>query len=98
MTSHLLSYYEAIESYSQQMLQAAEEAQWDELVKVERACATLIGLIQTESKQASLSASERSAKAKVMMRILRNDARIREILEPNLAEIDSRYLTPKTLH
>ena len=42
MTTHLLSYYEALEKASADMLCAAREADWDQVVKLEGACVLLI--------------------------------------------------------
>ena len=42
MSTKLLNYYEAIEKASAEMLAAARSGNWDEVVKLEGACAVLI--------------------------------------------------------
>ena len=45
MAIHLLDYYQAIERTSQAMLDAAQTQDWDEMVRLESACAVLIAQI-----------------------------------------------------
>ena len=42
MTTPLLNYYQAIEKASQDMLEAARNGNWDQVLKLEGACALLI--------------------------------------------------------
>ena len=53
MNSLLMNYYEAIEKASQDMLEAAREGNWDQVVKLEGACALLIA--QLKSTASSMS-------------------------------------------
>ena len=46
MNSVLLNYYEAIEKASQDMLEAARCGNWDEVLKLEGACALLISQLK----------------------------------------------------
>ncbi len=78
----LLDYYQAIENTSSQMLQAAEADDWDEVVRLEGACAVLIEQLRERSGAIDLTAEERAEKHRIMMTILRHDAQIRELAEP----------------
>jgi flagellar protein FliT len=88
MTSPLLNYYEAIELASQDMLQAARDGDWDQVVKLEGACAVLISQLRHAAAQQPLESDEAQLKSRIMQRILVNDAEIRHLAEPWLEELD----------
>jgi flagellar protein FliT len=46
MNAQLISYYEAIERASVEMLDAARSGDWDEVCKLEGACALLIAQLK----------------------------------------------------
>ncbi len=82
MSATPLDFYKAIESTSQAMLNAALVEDWDEVVRLEGACAVLIEQLRETSAHRDLSAEERAEKHRIMMTILRHDAQIRELVEP----------------
>jgi flagellar protein FliT len=84
----LLQYYEAIESASRDMLQAARDGDWDRVVKLEGACAVLISQLKHAASGAHLAGEEAQMKARIMQRILLNDAEIRYLAEPWLEDLD----------
>jgi flagellar protein FliT len=95
MDPQLLSYYEAIERASVDMLAAARAGNWDEVVKLEGACVLLISRLKhaaTEPEQAAQRDAQAleaaKAKSRIMQRILVNDAEIRHLAEPWLQELD----------
>jgi len=88
MNSALLNYYEAIEQASQDMLEAARTGNWDEVVKLESACALLISQLKHAASQKPLGTEEAQLKSRIMQRILVNDAEIRCLAEPWLEELD----------
>ena len=87
-TSSLLDYYKAIEVASRQMLEAAQMEDWDQVVRLEGACAVLIEQLRAKSRQKDLEPQERAEKQRIMMSILRHDAEIRNLAEPWLTDID----------
>jgi flagellar protein FliT len=103
MDPQLLSYYEAIERASADMLAAARAGDWDEVVKLEGACVLLISQLrhhaqETEERAAAPAArgaaadaarETAQAKSRIMQRILVNDAEIRQLAEPWLADLDA---------
>ncbi len=95
MNTHLLSYYEAIEQASADMLSAARSGNWDEVVKLEGACVLLISQLKHAAAQARLAPEESKLKTRIMQRILLNDAEIRHLAEPWLDDLD-RVLTGKS--
>jgi flagellar protein FliT len=89
MPSSLLNYYEAIEEASAEMLRAARKSEWDQVVRLESACAILIAQLRQHAKNAELEREELQEKSKIMQRILRNDAQIRFLTEPWLQDLES---------
>jgi len=85
MAQILIDYYKAIEDSSRQMLNAAKEEDWDQVVRFEGACAVLIEQLRTMARSEELLPEHRSEKTRIMQRILQNDAQIRYLAEPWLA-------------
>jgi flagellar protein FliT len=99
MNSSLLSYYEAIEKASADMLDAARAGNWDHVIKLEGACVLLISQLKNAARSNNLSAEESQLKSRIMKRILVNDAEIRHLAEPWLEDLDHMMAgKPKTLH
>ena len=88
MSTTLLNYYEAIERASAEMLAAARAGNWDEVVKLEGACAVLIAQLKNAAQSSHLQQSEAKEKSRIMQRILLNDAEIRHLAEPWLEDLD----------
>jgi flagellar protein FliT len=98
MDPQLLSYYEAIERASADMLNAARAGNWDEVVRLEGACVLLISQLKhaaqgpldtlDDSPPRQISAEAARAKSRIMQRILVNDAEIRHLAEPWLQDLD----------
>ena len=99
MNTVLLNYYEAIERASHDMLKAARDGHWDQVVKLEGACALLISQLKHAACTQSLSSEEAQLKSRIMQRVLVNDAEIRQLAEPWLEDLDNLLAgRPKTLH
>jgi flagellar protein FliT len=99
MDKRLLSYYEALERASNDMLAAARAADWDQVVKLEGACVLLIAQLKHAATEQSLAAEESRQKNRIMQRILVNDAEIRSLAEPWLDELDAMMTgKSRTLH
>ncbi len=98
-TANLLSYYEAIEQASSEMLSAARSGNWDQVVKLEGACVLLISQLKHAARDQELKPEEAQLKSRIMQRILVNDAEIRHLAEPWLEDLDNMMAgKPKTLH
>lgn len=89
VTGNLLSYYEAIEHASLDMLEAARGGDWDRVVKLEGACAVLIARLKHAAAEHPMGPSELALKSRIMQRILVNDAEIRHLAEPWINELGS---------
>jgi len=88
MNASLLNYYEAIEQASADMLCAARNGNWDEVVRLEGACVLLICQLKAAANRGVLGAGESTLKTRIMQRILINDAEIRHLAEPWLEDLD----------
>jgi flagellar protein FliT len=99
MSSNLLNYYEAIEQASTDMLSAARDGNWDQVVKLEGACAVLIAKLKNAASSEALKADEAKVKSRIMQRILLNDAEVRHLAEPWLEDLDQMmHGRSKTVH
>ena len=99
MSTNLLNFYEAIERASADMVDAARNGNWDQVVKLEGACAVLIAQLKNAAHTESLQADESKLKSRIMQRILLNDAEIRHLAEPWLDDLDQMMTgRSKTLH
>ena len=99
MNTPLLTYYEAIERASQDMLEAARHGNWDQVLKLEGACAVLIAQLKHSAAVRPLGTDEAQFKARIMQRILVNDAEIRQLAEPWLEDLDDLLTArPTTFH
>ena len=111
MDPQLLSYYEAIERASAEMLNAAREGKWDEVLKLEGACVLLISQLKNAAQSgeettvthavpsAPQDMDAAKVKSRIMQRILVNDAEIRHLAEPWLQDLDETLAGRRqTLH
>jgi flagellar protein FliT len=89
MDPQLLSYYEAIERASADMLAAARAGHWDEVVKLEGACVLLISQLKHEAqrREDDLQASDK-AEASMQQRL--REPRTTE--EQEAARVKSRIM------
>ncbi|MBZ0225825.1 MAG: flagellar protein FliT [Comamonas sp.] len=88
MSATLIDYYKAIEDGSLRMLEAARVNDWDEVVRCEGTCAVLIERLRHQFREHKLAPEQRREKTRIMQRILHNDAQIRILAEPWLAQFD----------
>lgn len=87
MSTSVLSYYEAIEKASADMLEAARAGDWDQVVKLEGACVLLISQLKQAAREVPLAQEEAKLKSRIMQRILVNDAEVRNLAEPWLPDL-----------
>lgn len=95
----LIDFYKAIEASSAKMLQAAQVMDWDGVVRYEGACAVLIEQLRYKAQEQYLAPEHRKEKLLIMQRILRNDAQIRCLAEPWLAQFEHMFEgQPQMMH
>ncbi len=105
MNPALLEHYKAIERASDDMLTAARASNWDEVIRLEGVCITLISELKsvaqahhnlsTDPEADTAARAAREAKLAIMQRILANDAEIRALAEPWLASLDQATARPR---
>jgi flagellar protein FliT len=78
--------YEAIAGLSEDMVDAAERADWEEVSRLERECAAHMERLG-HARRPALSAEDVRRKRDLMMRILANDARVRALVCPRQDEL-----------
>ena len=99
MSHMLIDYYKAIEDSSAKMLEAAKLKDWDGVVRYEGACAVLIEQLRFKSQEHELLPEHKREKMRIMQRILRNDAQIRCLAEPWLAQFEHLFEgQPQMMH
>ena len=99
MPEMLIDYYKAIEDSSAKMLEAAKLKDWDGVVRYEGTCAVLIERLRYEAQAQELLPEHRREKTRIMQRILRNDAEIRCLAEPWLAQFEHLFeRQPMVMH
>ncbi len=91
MQQQLIDYYRAIEDSSRKMLDAAKAEDWDEVVRLEGACAVLIEQLRYRSRSEDLLPEQRAEKTRIMQRILSNDAQVRYLAEPWLSHFEKKF-------
>lgn len=74
----LLDLYRAVEVQAAGMAAAAREGDWDRVVATEARCATLVAKLRGVAPVAPLSGEDDRQRLRLMARILRHDAVIRE--------------------
>lgn len=94
----LIDYYKAIEDSSARMLAAAREEDWAEVMRCEGACAVLIEQLRACARSETLQPCDRVEKNQIMRRILQNDAQIRVLAEPWLADCEAQLQGRHWLH
>ena len=99
MPETLIDYYKAIEDSSEKMLAAARSNDWDGVMRHEGACAVLIEQLRFKAREQKLEPEQRVEKTRIMQRILRNDAQIRVLAEPWMAQFEYLFEgQPQVMH
>lgn len=92
---NLLDYYEAVEQASTEMLEAARMGDWERVVKLEGACVLLISQLETAAADVDIVPIERHVKARILQRIVGNDAEIRHLANPVPAKLATLMGAPR---
>lgn len=84
---HIIAAYEAILAITGQMLEAARNDDWDRLVALEKDCKKLVDELIAGSGSQPLSSQFQRRKAEIIRKVLADDAEIRNITEPWMAQL-----------
>ena len=92
-----ISIYENILNTTNKMLAAAQNDEWDQLVELEKECRKLTEELIANNTEYELNLSEelQQHKVKIIHQVLANDAQIRTITEPWMAQLQNILNTTK---
>ena len=84
----IITTYEEILGLTGQMLEAARASDWDRLTATERLCRILVDRLVAEGGRLQLSAPLRQRKVAIIRKLLDDDAEIRRVTDPRMAELE----------
>lgn len=79
--------YERIAQLTGEMLAAAQHQQWEQLIELEHACKNAFAGLTSAPDAAPTTPATAQRKAELIRQVLANDARIRSLVEPWIAEL-----------
>jgi flagellar protein FliT len=89
MNNHeMLAVYEAMVGLTGQMVQAAEDSNWERLVLLEQECAACLRRLRDIEPQA-LAGAARAQKVDAIRKMLDHDRKIRDLTMPWMAKLSS---------
>jgi flagellar protein FliT len=88
-SSQIISTYEAILAITNQMLEAAQNSDWDKLVAREQECRRLTEELIANGTGEALSGELQQRKVRIIRQVLADDAEIRNITEPWMAQLQN---------
>jgi flagellar protein FliT len=83
--------YESMASKSGAMLIAAKNDDWDEVTRLEHECKSIINRLQGIQHELNLTAAQRDRKARLIRSIIAEDAQIRDLAQPWLADLSQQF-------
>lgn len=86
-SQEIISLYETVATLTDQMLAAARNGDWDELVVLEARCASHIAVLKTGEPPVPLTGVVRDRKVQIIQKILSDDREIRNITDPWMAQL-----------
>ena len=86
-TQDIMHHYETIGELSAAMLAAARNSDWDGLAEAQQRCASAVDWLRVSGSPA-LNAQQRQRKHEIILRVLAEDAEVRSLAEPWMAELD----------
>ena len=83
----IIAIYEALLVTTGEMLQAAQESDWDRLILLEQQCRELTDTLVSGNTGQILDAGLRQRKTEIIRRVLAHDAEIRNLTQPWMAQL-----------
>lgn len=88
----LISYYEALEAASREMVSVAQAGDWEHVARLERSAGTLIAQLRGRLRAEPLDADAARARLQILRRIVLNDAQVRCLSQPWLRDLHELLL------
>jgi flagellar protein FliT len=85
-----MRYYAALEGASREMLEAARNGDWDNVCRLEGACAVVIAKLRQVMLESPLAQADQPERMRILKAIVANDAEIRRLSHPLPAFLDPR--------
>jgi flagellar protein FliT len=85
----ILQDYESISRLTGKMLQAAREGEWERLTTLERECRTIVDGLRSLPAEGHDGPAFAQRKLEILRKILADDAAIRNLTEPWMAQLAS---------
>jgi flagellar protein FliT len=86
-SQEVISLYETVATITDQMLAAARNGNWDELVALEARCSSHVATLKSGETPVPLTGLLRERKVKIIQKILADDREIRNLTEPWMAQL-----------
>jgi len=88
MTSEdILTVYETVAELTGQMLVAATDNEWDQLVLLEKQCSDEVKVLRAHEASLVLTGPARQRKVELIKKVLADDRRIRDLTMPWMAQL-----------
>lgn len=87
-TQDIMQHYETIGELSARMLASARGSDWDGLAEAQQRCASAVDSLR-QSGSAELSGAQQRRKHQIILKVLAEDAEVRSLAQPWMAELDS---------
>lgn len=88
-SQEVISLYETVAGISSQMLAAARNGDWDQLVALENRCSHHVQRLQHGEPPEPLTGTVRQRKVEIIQKILADDREIRNITEPWMQQLSA---------
>ncbi|MDR4517456.1 MAG: flagellar protein FliT [Nitrosomonas sp.] len=92
-SSQVINIYEDILATTHKMLVAAQNSDWDKLVKLEQECKRLTNELKINAQEPVLNHEQQQQKLKIIHQVLDDDAQIRSITEPWMEKLQDILCT-----
>ena len=92
MTSQdILSIYESMQELTGQMLLAAADSDWDQVVELERRCSAHVQTLreQEQTQGQAMQGASRDKKVAILKQLLSDDRQIRDLAMPWMARLSA---------
>ena len=86
-SEEILALYEAVSGITDQMLVAARQGDWDQLIALEEHCARHVQTLKDGEPPIPLTGASRDRKVQIIHKILADDRKIRDLAEPWMAQL-----------
>jgi flagellar protein FliT len=90
----IIAIYEAILTITGRMLKAAQSADWERLITLEHECRGLTKKLMISDENKVLSNDLRQRKQEIIQQILADDAEIRTLTQPWMAQLQNILNNP----